>query len=105
MAPVETAVAVGVFQQPDHADRLALLPGAEGVVEHLDDIHPTVLVVGEGDRVVDQRFPGDQVDDEVVEDPDGREGLGGFLGEYPPDRTLRRGWGIARTRSRRGLPG
>src|SRR5262249_26632582 len=71
---IEAAVAVGVLQQADVADQLLVLLG---VVSHLDDVEPAVLVAGQGDRVQDQRLGGDLLDAEAGQDLEGLEGVGG----------------------------
>ena len=59
---VITAVAVRVFEEPDHAARLALAVDAQRIIAHLDDPELAVGPPVDRDRVLDQRLAGDQLD-------------------------------------------
>ena len=48
------AVAVGIFQESDHAAGLALAVDAQRIIAHLDDPELAVGAPIEGDRVLDQ---------------------------------------------------
>jgi hypothetical protein len=74
-ALVEPPVAVGVFEQADGAE---VLGGLFGVVDHLDDEHPAVLVEVDRDGAVDERLGRDLFDVEAGEGFEGCEGVGGL---------------------------
>ena len=67
---VVAAVAVRVFEEPDDAAGLPLAVDAQRIVAHLDDPELAVGPPVEGDRVLDQRLGGDQLDREAGRDPD-----------------------------------
>ncbi len=66
VAPVEPAVAVGVAQQPDRAERRLAGLGLVGIVAHLGDVEVAVGVEGRGDRALHDRLGRDQLHAEPV---------------------------------------
>ena len=75
MALIEDSVVVAIDQQPDAADRRVteifgerLVVGRFHVriIGHLDDVEPSVLVIGCRDRVEYQGLGGEQIEAEAV---------------------------------------
>ena len=74
---VEPSVAVGVLEQ---ADASQLFVAAFGVVPHLDDEHPAVLVEGGGDRIAHEGFGRDEFQLEAGLHLEGAQRVGGLDG-------------------------
>ena len=82
-AHVVTAGAGGVFEQTDAAMALVALVCVVVVLRVLDDEHPAVLVEVDGDRRLDQRLGGDQLNAKARPELEALERLGRRLWRNP----------------------